>query len=126
MDEKDLMKVVDAWILAIDNPTDSVQHEKNMWALEDVASWAASNRPKTLWQFVIAISAKPLSPKAMSILAAGPLEDLLTKWGEEYIERVETLARSDNRFNYLLGGVWQQGMSQSVWSRILSVRRTVW
>jgi len=56
------------------------------------------------------------------MLAAGPLEDLLSSFGPDYIDRVETLARDDGRFKLLLGGVWRLGMTDDVWGRMQAAR----
>jgi hypothetical protein len=62
----------------------------------------------------------------MALLAAGPLEDLLAHHGELWIDRVEAQAQADPKFNYLLGGVWQNQMTEDVWQRVQAVRRDVW
>ncbi|MEM9086994.1 MAG: DUF6869 domain-containing protein [Pseudomonadota bacterium] len=50
--------------------------------------------------------------------AAGPLEDLLAKHGHVFIERVEAIARQDRRFFWALGCVWQNSMTDEIWSRV--------
>ncbi|HUV96794.1 MAG TPA: hypothetical protein VMV98_04925, partial [Acidobacteriaceae bacterium] len=45
-------------------------------------------------------------------------EDLLAKHCEIFIDRVEAEARKDPRFAKLLGGVWQNKMSDAVWKRV--------
>jgi hypothetical protein len=60
------------------------------------------------------------------MLAAGLLEDLLGFYGEYFMDRVEMLAEKDQRFNYLLGGVWQSFMSEEHWETVQRIRRTVW
>jgi hypothetical protein len=59
-------------------------------------------------------------------LAAGPLEDLLGSHGAELIEQVEVEARRNPSFNLLLGGVWQNEISNEVWARIQAARLKVW
>jgi hypothetical protein len=79
-----------------------------------------------LWQFIVCAYQRELSDQAIAILAAGPVEDLLSGTGADYIDRVEELAKRDDKFNELLGGVWQNGMTNDVWKRLQRVRRTVW
>ena len=55
-------------------------------------------------------------------LAAGPLEDLLIRHGSLIIDRVEELATSEEKFKHLLGGVWQNTMSDDLWSKVLAAR----
>lgn len=71
-----------------------------------------------LWGFVLRAYKKDLSQAVIEILSAGALEDVLAARGEEYIGRVEFLARNDAKFRHLLGGVWQNAMSDDVWSRV--------
>lgn len=51
-------------------------------------------------------------------LAAGPLEDLLSKHGSAVIDTVELTASKNSEFRELLAGVWRNGMAQQVWERI--------
>lgn len=74
-----------------------------------------------LWEFVLRTYRKDLSQEVIGILAAGPLEDVLAAKGEEYIGRVEILAGNDSKFRYLLGGVWQNSMTDEVWGRVTMV-----
>jgi hypothetical protein len=56
------------------------------------------------------------------VLSAGPIEDLLAQHGDAFIDRVEIEARRDPSFAKVLGGVWQNSMSDEVWKRL----QTVW
>lgn len=50
--------------------------------------------------------------------AAGPLENLLAAHGPQFIELVEVAARQDRRFKWALACVWQNSMTDEVWSRV--------
>lgn len=67
-----------------------------------------------LWQFIREVYKRELSDEVIAVLAAGPLEDLLAKRGVDFIDRIEELARKDPKFNYLLGGVWRNTMTDEV------------
>jgi hypothetical protein len=58
------------------------------------------------------------SPYVLSIVAAGPLEDLLSDWGERLIDRLETDARDDPKLMAACAGVWKLYMSDDVWGRL--------
>jgi hypothetical protein len=62
-----------------------------------------------------------------SNLAAGPLESLLAKHGETFIERLEHQAKKDSRFSWVLAGVWQNDMPDRVWNivRRLAGKKTL-
>ena len=126
MDETELNEIVDAWIAAESAEQRSPEHESNWWAVSQVLDWALERQGEQLWRFILATYKRDLSDKAFGILAAGPLEDLLAKQGPEFIERVEELARKDPKFNELLGGVWQNTMSEEIWQRVQAARLEVW
>lgn len=51
-------------------------------------------------------------------LGAGPLEDLLAQHGDALISEIEIEARNDRRFFWTLACVWQNSMSDELWSRV--------
>lgn len=55
------------------------------------------------------------------VLSAGPIEDLLARHGDVFIDRVEHGASGDPNFAKLLGGVWKNSMSDAVWERLQAV-----
>ena len=126
MDESELNEIVEAWIVAEHAEEHSPERKTNDWAVERVIFWAVDREGELLWRFVTAAYKRDLSDKAIAYLAAGPLEDLLAGHGPEYIERVEVLARRDPKFNYLLGGVWRNTMTDEVWQRVQAARLYSW
>ena len=54
----------------------------------------------------------------VGLLAAGPLEDFLSLYGPDYIDRVEAEARQDRRMAWALDRVWKFTMTDDVWSRV--------
>ena len=122
----DLKEIVDAWIAGQDADDRSPDREANWWAIEQVIDWSLDCEGERLWEFVTTAYQRDISDKVVGALATGPLEDLLAKQGPEFIERVEELARKDPRFNYLLGGVWRNAMTEEVWRRVQAARLHVW
>jgi hypothetical protein len=82
--------------------------------------------PESAWLVIQEMNSREMSDEIMANLAAGPLEDLLRLHGDAFIERTEFKANSDSKFNRLLGGVWQNEMSNDVWERLNKVRKEVW
>jgi hypothetical protein len=80
------------------------------------------NEPETLWLLVLEIHHRDQSIAVQQVLSAGPIEDLLAQHGEAFIDRVEAEARIDPRFAKLLGGVWQNSISDAVWNRVQAIR----
>lgn len=60
------------------------------------------------------------------VLAAGPLEHLLSNNGWQVIGAVEAQAQRDPRMALLLGGVWQSSMPAQTWRRIVACRGAAW
>ena len=95
-------------------------------ALADQNSWAAmwligleNDDPVRAWNcLVLAAKDDRFSKDNLGLLAAGPLEGLLSKHGKDYIERVEQQAVANPRFAWMLGGVWQSEMSGDVGRRV--------
>jgi hypothetical protein len=87
---------------------------------------AAREEPEGAFAAILRAVEFELTPEQLSVLAAGPLEVLLSEHGPDFIERVEAEAAQNARFNYLLGGVWRLSMSEDVWSRVQKARRETW
>lgn len=121
-----LETVVDAWILAQDAEEHSVQYEENYWAIAYVLDWDSPADEERLWEFILKTHHRDKSDEVVGMLAAGPLENLLSSAGAKYIDRIEQLAKDDEKFNYLLGGVWKLGCPDDVWERLLKARKETW
>ena len=126
MEEAHLNQIVDAWIAAENAEHDSPEYESNWWAISQVLDWGVEGEGELLWRFITAAYQRDLAEKAVGVLAAGPLEDLLAKRGPDFIDRVEEIARRDPKFNDLLGGVWRSTMTDEVWRRVQAARNNVW
>lgn len=83
--------------------------------------WVVQKEPEKGWQAILAALQDPHLEAHLGTLAAGPLEDLLSYHGEAFISRVENEAKSNPKFAWLLGGVWQCQMTDEVWNRIQQV-----
>ncbi len=84
------------------------------------------DEPEIAWLAILKILEQDLSDEQIALLAAGPMEDLLSHHGSDFIERVETEARRNSKFNDLLGGVWKLYMTEDVWRRVQKARSSVW
>ena len=83
---------------------------------------ACTEAPEIAWSAILQIFQRELTEEQMSLLAAGPVETLLSHHGSAFIERVEREATQSPRFRYLLTGVWRLGMTQDVWDRVRRAR----
>lgn len=84
-------------------------------------NWLVEDYPEQAWLAILAALEDPRMESSLGVLAAGPLEDLLSLHGEVFILRVEEMTRSNPKFAWLLGGVWQSQMTEDVWRRVQDV-----
>ncbi|WP_444897042.1 DUF6869 domain-containing protein [Microbulbifer sp. SSSA005] len=113
-----------------------ISHQEETWEEEEAENhWTddylidlaiTDGGDSELWDFILKTYRRELSESVLAILAAGPLEDLLARNGESYIEQIEQLARKDSKFKFLLGGVWKNSMSETLWSRVSAVKGEPW
>lgn len=83
---------------------------------------ACTETPEIAWSAILQIFQHELTEKQISLLAAGPVETLLSHHGAAFIDRVEREARQSAHFQYLLAGVWRLGMPQDIWDRVRKAR----
>ena len=95
------------------------------WAF-DAASDLPREAPNLALDFVLETLTKKPTAYQLRVLAAGPLEDVISNHGSEIIERVEIEARRNPQFRYLLGGVWQNATPEDIWKRVLAVAPERW
>ncbi|MCF7222931.1 DUF6869 domain-containing protein [Marilutibacter chinensis] len=100
---------------------DPVEKEEYGWAYVELLDGALDD-PERVWQCILCALANPVFSEHFPVLAAGPLEDLLSHHGPDFIDRVEALAGQSSTFASLLGGVWRFEMSDDVWARVQKAR----
>ena len=120
MNEAEIHALAADWVLYWKSPEGSVAREELSYAGHREYD-LVREEPEVAWQLVLAVLRLDASSEIQEVLSAGPLEDLLSKHGEVIIGKVEREAKSDPAFAHLLGGVWQNSMSESVWSRVQAV-----
>lgn len=76
------------------------------------------------WKFIVAAYWRG-NEETHGHLAAGPVEHLLGKHGDEYITLVEQMADDDPMFAKMLRGCYQNQMSDEVWRRLCIARGDV-
>ena len=101
------------------------EREENVWAFQSFDEISRSD-PELCWELILQALHTPHAESVTAILAAGPLEDLLARFGPQFIERVEAKAHEDPEFKELLGGVWRNSMSDDIWARVEACRGQPW
>lgn len=77
----------------------------DFWAFEEVSD-IVRNDPEEGWRVTSILLAMATTDGVLAYVAAGPLEDLLKKHGPMVIDRIESLARENDRLQLALSGAW--------------------
>ncbi len=112
--------MIDEWIswAAWPGRDSQAQDENPFKAVSYEFCWLTEHDPERAWEAIFAILAEPRAAPHLDVLAAGPLEELLSYHGETFIERVELAATSNPSFATLLSGAGQFEMSNAIWNRV--------
>jgi hypothetical protein len=89
--------------------------DDNFFAMMDYESELRGEDPDKAIDLIVAILAIETNPALLSLLAAGPLEDVISM---STIDRIEREAKSNERFHGLLGGVWYYSASDELKARL--------
>jgi hypothetical protein len=116
MTPDELNHLANAWVTYWHAPKGSTERESYAWAtdLYDLEH----NEPETLWLLILEVHRRDQSIAIQQVLSAGPIEDVLVKHGDGFIDRVEAEAQKDSSFAKLLGGVWKNRMSDQTWTKL--------
>jgi hypothetical protein len=109
-------------VKSLGEPTEHPQE----WAVDEVRN-IIEGAAGDAWQLVLTlVELVPDNDGVGSSLAAGPIEDFLVLHGSQCFAQVEQLATSCSCFKDLLGGVWQNTMSDELWGKVKSIRGDPW
>jgi len=115
------MNLVDAWIAY-----QETGNEQYWWAIDRIDE-LMENAPEACWEFILEAMDKSFEKdKVFACLAAGPLENFIHQWGEEYLEVIYLKTRQDPKFNQLLGGVWGLEELKAVWEKLSPIMNHKW
>ncbi len=83
----------------------SVTNDEDFWAWELVHD-AVVNDPEQGWGWIKGLVENCPNDQVLANIAAGPLEDLLARNGQVFIDRIEIFANDSELFKKCLTGVW--------------------
>ena len=107
--------VIAAWIDAYSCTGDTT----SSWATGELDYDLAHDQPERVWPIILELIRRAPDEGITSIIAAGPLENLLCEHGRSFIGRVEQQAQVNPRFRHCLAGVWGENrMPPEVYSRM--------
>jgi hypothetical protein len=89
--------------------------DDNFFAMMDYERDLREEDPDKAIDLIVEILRIESNPVLLSLLAAGPLEDVISM---ETIDRIEREASADKRFHDLLGGVWYYRASEELKARL--------
>jgi hypothetical protein len=110
-------KLARAWIALQATPQHAPEHNSLFWSFEQTYNLVRED-PAEAWKLILTIWSLDQSLPTRRSLSAGPIEELLCFHGEYIIPHIERQAKADPSFATLLGGVWQNTMSDSIWNRL--------
>lgn len=91
------------------------------WADVFEAQELSFGDPELLWQFVQLVLASNLNERALGMLAAGPLEDLIQTYGPQFIDRIEASVLINSVLAEIMPGVWVQSSQDAVTRRFIEM-----
>jgi hypothetical protein len=109
-----------AWIALQTTPQNSPEYNTLFRSFEQTYNLVRKD-PGEAWQLILTIWSFDQSLPTRQGLCAGPIEELLCYHGEYIIPHIERQARTDPSFAKLLGGLWQNTMSDGIWNRLQDV-----
>ena len=114
----DAKHLIRTYLLLPKVPNGTPEHDAIFWAFECMDAIATEAPSTALWIITAALKLAQ-DDQDIDFLAAGPLEDLLDVNGPEIIEEIEKVAAENERFRYLLSGVWgENSIDPAVWRRL--------
>jgi hypothetical protein len=108
-----LSELAQAWVAQY-SKSDRDQDD-NLFAIMDFERDLREDDPDRMIDLILEILNIESNPVLLSLLAAGPLEDVISPGT---IDRIEREARANKRFHDLLGGVWYYRASDDLKSRL--------
>lgn len=107
------------------DPTSPVQELRLELTDFEYALALTRDHPERCWRCIQAACDAGLPDKALAVLSAGPLEDLLSAHGDQFIDRVELFARRHPTMRVLLSLVWRGAMTDEIWNRVTTLRKNL-
>ena len=104
-------------VLANEEP-DTPIYDENFWAL-DCMDTIVAERPELGFKLIVFALTYFKEPPEIGYLAAGPLENLVHFNGARMIDAIEREAADNERFRFLLSGIWgESSVDPQIWRRI--------
>lgn len=120
MDTQRKNQIVEAWIAMSLAAINSKEYEANFWSFEEI--WRlGKDRPLEAWEVVLGLVDAATSEQLLSVVGAGPLEDLMCGHGETLIPLVEREAANNPKLRAAMGAVYLDGEDTPVWQKFYEI-----
>ena len=105
----------------------TTKDESLEWASFATSDFWLDERWDDLWQAIQIIALLPddIDNISLATIAAGLVEDLLSKNGAPYIDRVLAFSAQTPRMAKMLTGVWPSSIEPAIWQRVVEFCRKV-
>nr|WP_063570902.1 hypothetical protein [Luteibacter rhizovicinus] len=109
-------EIVQLWL---DESRNRRKENDGIIALADLSFHA----PERLWAVAIEILELLSDDEELLIasIGAGPLEDLLNRYGADFVDRIIGRARQNRRFRIAASCVWPSRIDPAIWQRLQAV-----
>ena len=125
MKQVELDELAAAWIKLHEVDEKSIDYKVWFWAYSCLDE-LIDRDPLSSFEVIKKILEINETDIILSNLAAGPLEDLLCRHGNEVINHVVKSAKDSQRFKRLLGAVWQNSIPEPIWAQVKAVSSATW
>ncbi len=126
MEQQEFDKWIAAYIMYEADPDNDRDNHPLFWAAERFMEIIHMDEaPEEYFEAILEVLRRDPGDEVLTVLAAGPLEDLIHHHGQQYIGRIEAESRRNPKFRYLLGGVWESSTAD-IWARIEHARGKPW
>jgi hypothetical protein len=105
MNEEEMQELVESWIKATEADFDSGDKDRFGWAIDEMLDLPRVE-PEMAWEIIMMIINKKPSPKVISQLGAGPLEDIMVYHGNNFMEKIENMVAKNDLFKECMKSVW--------------------
>lgn len=116
-----LGELAEAWLTLSDRSPVEVWSDRAWLDLQEHVEHLLSDDPDRVLALIVAILNLDVPLPLFSLLAAGPLEDLIPEHDGPMVHAIVTAAEHNTRLRQLLGGVWCGGKDAGVVARLKAV-----
>lgn len=125
LNERQWRHLAEQYLLELrENEGKEDEEQNHQWShvVVNLGFWSP---PEFLWKFILLAVSLAESDQELGAIAAGAIEYLLGRAGEEYIDSVEREAEVNPKFAKALTGVLQYMMTDEIWARVQALQAKV-